>query len=288
MPRNGSGVYGPPAGTTATPNTPIESAKYNAYVADNAEAMTNSINVNGTAPWQANQPMGGFKFTNQGAGTAATDSANLGQVQSDIVAHAASVGGSADAITAIFAPTFTAYTAKMRFRFTAGAMNTSVNPTISVDGLGAKTIKKLNGVALAIGDITGAGHICDCVYNGTDVILLNPNVGGTSFEPLGEYSAVNDQTGTTYTFALTDKGRLVSGSNASAITWTVPPNSSVAFPVKSKIDWWQKGIGRITFTQGAGVTLRPANNYKARTQYSAGSLIKIATDEWLLIGDIVP
>ena len=34
MPRNGSGVYGPPAGTTATPNTPIESAKYNAYVAD--------------------------------------------------------------------------------------------------------------------------------------------------------------------------------------------------------------------------------------------------------------
>jgi hypothetical protein len=56
MPRNGSGVYGPPAGTTATSNTPIESAKYNAYVADNAEAMTNSINVDGTAPWQTNQP----------------------------------------------------------------------------------------------------------------------------------------------------------------------------------------------------------------------------------------
>jgi hypothetical protein len=28
MPRNGSGVYGPPAGTAAVPNTPIESAKY--------------------------------------------------------------------------------------------------------------------------------------------------------------------------------------------------------------------------------------------------------------------
>src|SRR5689334_10608284 len=143
MPRNGSGVYGPPAGTTASPNTPIESAKYNAFVVDNAEAMTNSINVNGTAPWQANQPMAGFKFTNQGPGLAATDSVNLGQVQSGIVAHAASVGGTADAITATFSPAFPAYTAKMRFRFTATAANSSTDPSVNVDGLGAKTIKKL-------------------------------------------------------------------------------------------------------------------------------------------------
>lgn len=107
-------------------------------------------------------------------------------------------------------------------------------------------------------------------------------------EPLGEYSNVNDQTGTIYTFALTDKGRLVSGANASAITWTVPPNSLVAFPVKSRIDWWQKGAGQITFAEGSGVTIRPLNNFKSRAQYSAGSLIKIATDEWLLIGDITP
>lgn len=41
MPRNGSGVYSVPAGTTATPNTPIESAKYNAFVAD----LTNDLNL---------------------------------------------------------------------------------------------------------------------------------------------------------------------------------------------------------------------------------------------------
>lgn len=34
MPRNGSGVYSAPAGTTAVANTTIESAKYNAFVAD--------------------------------------------------------------------------------------------------------------------------------------------------------------------------------------------------------------------------------------------------------------
>jgi hypothetical protein len=174
MPRNGSGVYGPPAGTAAVPNTPIESAKYNAFVNDISEAMTNSINVNGTAPFQAHQPMGGFKHTNLGAGSAAGDSVNLGQVQSNIIAHAVSVGGTADAITATFSPVFTAWTAKMRFRFAAQGANTVADPTVNVDGLGAKTIKKWNGQPLRLGEIAGSGHISDCVYDGTDVILLNP------------------------------------------------------------------------------------------------------------------
>ena len=173
MPRNGSGIYGPPAGTAAVPNTTIESADYNAVIADMAQALTDSINVQGTAPFQANQPMGGNKLTNMGAGAVAGDAANVGQIQSGIVAHAASVGGTADAITATFSPAFTAYSAKMRFRFTAGAANVTTAPTVNVDGLGAKTIKKLNGGALTIGDIAGSGHVCDCVYNGTDVILLN-------------------------------------------------------------------------------------------------------------------
>jgi hypothetical protein len=174
MPRNGSGVYGPPAGTAAVPNTPIESAKYNSFVNDISEAITNSVNVNGTAPFQAHQAMGGFKLTNLGAGSAAGDGINLGQAQSNIIAHAASVGGTADAITATFSPAFTAWTAKMRFRFTTGGANTVVDPTINVDGLGIKTIKKWNGQALRLGEISGAGHVCECVYDGTDVILLNP------------------------------------------------------------------------------------------------------------------
>lgn len=177
MPRNGSGVYGLPAGTAAVPNTTIESAKYNSVNSDVAQALTDSVNVQGTAPFQANQPMGGNKLTGLGAGTVSGDSISLGQAQSGIVAHAATVAGTVDAITAAFSPPFTAWTAKMRFRFTAGAANTVTNPTANVDGLGAKTIKKLNGAALAIGDIAGNGHICECLYDGTDVILLNPALG---------------------------------------------------------------------------------------------------------------
>jgi hypothetical protein len=174
MPRNGSGIYGPPPGTAAVPNTTIESADYNAVVADMSQALTESVNVGGTAPFQANQSMGNNKLIAMAPGTAAGDSVNLAQAQSAIVAHATSVGGTADAITASFSPAFTAYAAKMRLRFTALGSSTVVSPTVNVDGLGAKTIKKLNSVPLAIGDIGGSGHVCDCIYDGTDVLLLNP------------------------------------------------------------------------------------------------------------------
>jgi len=180
MPRNGSGVYAAPPGTTATPNTVIESAKYNAFVTDAGQALTDSVNAQGTAPFQANQPMGGNKLTGLGAGTLASDSAKLSQVQDQIVSHATIVAGTVDAITATFSPAFTAYTANMRFRFTAAGANTVAAPTIAVDGLLAKTIKKLTGAALVAGDIAGSGHVCDCVYNGTDVILLNPAPGTIS------------------------------------------------------------------------------------------------------------
>src|SRR5262245_470230 len=173
MPRNGSGVYGLPAGTTAVPNTPIESARYNAATADLAKALTDSVNIQGSAPFQGDQPMGNHKLTGLSAGMAAGDSSTLSQVQSSIVAHAVVVGGTADAIALSFSPPFVAYATRMRFRFTAGGANATINPTVKVDGLGAKTIKKLNGRPLTAGDIAGSGHIVDCVYDGTDVMMVS-------------------------------------------------------------------------------------------------------------------
>lgn len=97
----------------------------------------------------------------------------------------------------------------------------------------------------------------------------------------------NAQTGTTYTLALTDAGKMVSLSNASAITMTVPPNSSVAFPVNTRIDLVQYGAGQVTVAQGSGVTIRSSGGkLKLTGQYSGATLWKKATDEWILIGDI--
>lgn len=98
--------------------------------------------------------------------------------------------------------------------------------------------------------------------------------------------AINAQTGTTYTTVLADQCKLVTLTNASAITLTIPPNSSVAYPVGTKIDLAQLGAGQVTVAGGTGVTVNSTPTLKLRAQYSAASCIKTATDTWLLVGDL--
>jgi hypothetical protein len=95
---------------------------------------------------------------------------------------------------------------------------------------------------------------------------------------------LNAQTGTTYTLVLTDNGKLITLSNASAIAVTVPTNASVAFPIGSQILLNQLGVGQVTVS-GASVTFNSKNGLKTSGQYAVICLIKIATDTWVLSGD---
>lgn len=100
--------------------------------------------------------------------------------------------------------------------------------------------------------------------------------------------ALNTQTGTTYTLALTDVGKLVTINNSSAITLTVPLNASAAFAVGDQINVAQLGAGVITFSPTAGVTIRSqGTKLKTNGQYAVATIVKIGTDEWLLIGNLV-
>lgn len=83
------------------------------------------------------------------------------------------------AITASGTDTYTAtygeteYTSGWTYRIKFTNANTSATPTLNLDSLGAKTIKKDGGDALVAGNIP-AGHDAILRYDGTDLILLNP------------------------------------------------------------------------------------------------------------------
>ena len=99
--------------------------------------------------------------------------------------------------------------------------------------------------------------------------------------------ALNAQTGTTYTAVLTDDGKLVTCDNAAAIALSIPPNSSVAFGIGTQINIMQLGAGQVTITAGAGVTFRSAGTkVKTNGQYSVATCVKIATDTWVLVGNL--
>lgn len=90
-----------------------------------------------------------------------------------------------------------------------------------------------------------------------------------------------------YTLVLSDADKIVEMNNASANNLTVPLNSSVAFSVGTQILLAQYGAGQTTIVATSGVTIRSnGGKLKLNAQYSGVTLIKIATDEWYLFGDI--
>ena len=99
--------------------------------------------------------------------------------------------------------------------------------------------------------------------------------------------AINART-SSYTLALSDgDGKLVTMSSASAQTITVPPNSTVAFPIGTQILIQRLGTGDVTLVAGSGVTLQSADSaLKLREQYSVAGLVKRDTDTWAVCGDV--
>ena len=90
-----------------------------------------------------------------------------------------------------------------------------------------------------------------------------------------------------YTLVLSDAGKAVQMTVASANNLTVPPNSSVAFPVGTQILVIQQGAGQTTIVAGAGVTLYSKDsNLKLSAQWCAATLIKANTDVWVVVGDL--
>jgi len=97
----------------------------------------------------------------------------------------------------------------------------------------------------------------------------------------------NAQTGTTYTLVAGDVNKLVTASNASAITVTVPPS---VYSANDVINVQQIGAGQVTFAAGSGVTITSTGASSAapklRAQYSSASVICSASNTFTIVGDI--
>lgn len=97
----------------------------------------------------------------------------------------------------------------------------------------------------------------------------------------------NAQTGTTYTLVASDSAKLVTTSNASAVTVTVPPS---VFTTGNQINVQSIGVGLTSFTAGAGVTITSTGATAAapilRARYSACTIICTGSNTFTIIGDL--
>lgn len=155
-------------------------------------------------------------------------------------------------------------------------------------------IGALNGSVFDPGSVEGnvflaLNHVFD--PTGTGLVATTSQAAiaeaAATREEIGRYSAIRDITGTTDTLVLTDRGKLIRSTNASATTITVPPQASVVWLDRTRIDFLWYGAGQPTFAAGAGVTLRSEDSkLKIARRYGAVSLIRLASNEWALIGNL--
>jgi hypothetical protein len=115
--------------------------------------------------------------------------------------------------------------------------------------------------------------------------------GSSGAVTLAASVATNPQTGTSYTLALADNGKLVTLANSSAIAVTIPLNSSVALPVGAVIIMAAYGTGAVTISGAGGVTVvsngATAATPVIRAQYSSVAAIQTSANNWLVAGDLI-
>ena len=115
----------------------------------------------------------------------------------------------------------------------------------------------------------------------------NTNMAFTWIEQDDTTLSFNAQTGTTYTLVASDSAKLVTTSNASAVTVTIPPS---VFSAGNQINVQSIGVGLTSFAAGAGVTITSTGATSAapilRARYSACTIICTASNVFTVIGDL--
>jgi hypothetical protein len=100
-------------------------------------------------------------------------------------------------------------------------------------------------------------------------------------------AAVSSQSGTSYTAVMGDAGTYIQFTSASAVTFTIPPHASVAFPVGTVIEFEQNGAGAVTVAPGSSVIINSrGSDLTLAGQYAVAALKKVATNVWTLTGDL--
>lgn len=178
MPYNGSGAFTRVYNwvSDAAAAIPITASRVDTEDDGFATGLSNAICRDGQSAITANLPMAGFRHTGVGNAVSRTDYPATGQIQDGGFVWIAA-GGTADAITATYAPALTGLVDGMELKFRATAANATTTPTFSPNSLTARTITKNGGSALVAGDIAGnlAEYTVRYYAASTRWELLNPS-----------------------------------------------------------------------------------------------------------------
>ena len=86
-----------------------------------------------------------------------------------------------------------------------------------------------------------------------------------------------------YVVSSTDAGKMLTCTKATAMTISIP--NGIGLTAGQRVDFLQLGAGQVTFAS-TGATVSSTPGLKLRAQYSAATLFCVATNVYVLIGDL--
>jgi hypothetical protein len=170
-----------------------------------------------------------------------------------------------------------------------GTDNSYSAPTLGSTSIGSgATVTTVAGLTLTTPTITLSATTSTtnaqiAWVQATDKIVVGDGTIAVEFAP--STILTNAQT-SSYTLVAADKDKMVEMTVGSANNLTVPLNSSVPYPTGTQINILQAGSGQTTVVATGGVTINATPGLKLRAQWSSATLIKRATDTWVLVGDL--
>jgi len=139
----------------------------------------------------------------------------------------------------------------------------------------------------------GAVQLSDSTSSTSTTLAATANAVKTTYDlanaALPKLLTFNAQTGTTYTLVAGDADKLVTISNASPITVTIPPS---VYSAGQQINVQSIGVGLTTFAAGSGVTITSTGSGtlgaapKLRARFSACTVICTASNTFTILGDL--
>jgi hypothetical protein len=119
--------------------------------------------------------------------------------------------------------------------------------------------------------------------------IVNP-YGGLKVDPISGLSVetkIHPDITASSTLGLSAANRIVGINSANSVIITVPAESTTNYDIGTNIVIYQKGVGQVTLVGASGVTiLSNSNKIKLTGQYSSAALFKLASNSWLLGGDL--
>ena len=189
------------------PDSYIDSEKFDLYGEDLAATIEQTLNINGENAMASDVSWGGFKITDLGAATAATDACNMHSVGPAMWAGTSTGSGGAYAVTA----NVSSVVSGTRLAFIINHTNPGAS-TLSVNGGGATQITRLDNADAVVNDLV-TSRLADLVYDGTKwkIVSVTEQEANEQYQPI-------DADLTTISGLAKTKGNLIASDGAAWAT----------------------------------------------------------------------